>query len=136
VEAASHIASPSRLGPTVGKDPFAIEHCEVLNRDPLAPRRHSSALSAVEAAMFDIKGALGVPVYELGGLCPAASAYANGWFSRREPAQFALGETAALARFRALFDPFGSAYMQMGRAAARRRGGAPIRSAVVTTSIC
>lgn len=106
----------------VGQDPFAIEHhCEILNRDSYWRNGVilRSALSAVEAAMFDIKGkALGVPVYELlGGMCrDRVKAYANGWFSgASSPEQFARkAEAAAEAGFRALkFDPFGSAYMQM-----------------------
>ncbi len=120
----------------IGKDPFAIEqHCEVLNRDSYwrSGVILRSALSAVEAAMFDIKGkALGVPVYELlGGLCrDRVKAYANGWFSgASRPEQFARkAEAAALAGFRALkFDPFGSAYMQM-EPEERRRAVEVVRS--------
>jgi galactonate dehydratase len=75
-----------------------------------------TALSAVEAAMLDIKGkALGVPVYELlGGRCrDRVKCYANGWFAgARSPLQFAEKARAAVELgFRALkFDPFGSAY--------------------------
>jgi galactonate dehydratase len=113
----------------IGQDPFAIErHCEILNRDSYwrSGVLLRSALSAVEAAMFDIKGkALGVPVYELlGGLYrDRVPAYANGWFAGASaPDQFARKAGAALEMgFRALkFDPFGSAYMQMAPAERKR----------------
>jgi len=106
----------------IGQDPFSIEkHCEILNRDSYwrSGVILRSALSAIEAALLDIKGkALGVPVYELlGGMCrDRVKAYANGWFAgASQPDQFAdKAAVAAEAGFRALkFDPFGSAYMQM-----------------------
>lgn len=120
----------------IGQDPFAIEqHCEIINRDSYWRTGVilRSALSAIEAALFDIKGkALGVPVYELlGGLCrDRVKAYANGWFvGAREPGQFAeRAAAAAESGFRALkFDPFGSAYMQM-EPAERKRAVAVVRS--------
>jgi galactonate dehydratase len=106
----------------IGKDPFAIEHhVHIMNRDSYwrGGVILRSALSAVEAAMFDIKGkALGVPVYELlGGRCrDRVKCYANGWFAgARTPAQFAEKARAAVEMgFRALkFDPFGCAYLRM-----------------------
>jgi L-alanine-DL-glutamate epimerase-like enolase superfamily enzyme len=55
----------------VGEDPFRIEHLwQTLFRGGFFPARHvvSAALSAVDIALWDIKGkALGVPVYELLG---------------------------------------------------------------------
>jgi galactonate dehydratase len=120
----------------IGKDPFAIEqHCEIIHRDSYWRTGVilRSALSAIEAALFDIKGkALGVPVYELlGGLCrDRVKCYANGWFTgAKEPAQFAeKAKLAAAHGFRALkFDPFGSAYMQM-EPAERKRAVAVVRA--------
>lgn len=103
----------------VGKDPFAIEHhIHLLNRDSYWRNGVilRSALSAVEAAMYDIKGkALGVPVYELlGGQCrERIKCYANAWFAGADtPADFAaLAKQAVAKGFRALkFDPFGKAH--------------------------
>ena len=80
-----------------------------------------SALSAVEMALWDIKGKdLGVPVYQLlgGKVRESVPCYANGWFApAKTPAEFA--EKAKLAvkqGFKALkWDPFGSAYLQIDR---------------------
>lgn len=108
----------------LGKDPFRIEHhIEIMHRDsywrtgPIL----RSALAAVEAAMFDIKGkALGVPVYDLlgGKHRETIKCYANGWFSgARTPEEFASRAMAAVAQgFLALkWDPFGASYMQIDR---------------------
>ena len=55
----------------LGQDPFRIEHLwQVLFRGGFFPAERvlSSALSAIDIALWDIKGkALGVPVYELLG---------------------------------------------------------------------
>jgi galactonate dehydratase len=80
-----------------------------------------SALSAVEMALWDIKGKdLGVPVYQLlgGKVRESVPCYANGWFApAKTPAEFA--EKAKLAvkqGFKALkWDPFGTAYLQIDR---------------------
>jgi galactonate dehydratase len=113
----------------VGQDPFAIErHIEIMNRDSYfrSGAVLRSALSAVEGAMFDIKGkALGVPVYELlgGRYRDRVKAYANGWFAGAStPAEFASKvDCVRELGFRAVkFDPFGTAYMQMERAEQRR----------------
>lgn len=120
----------------VGKDPFAVEHhVETMSRDGYwrtgAVMR--SAISAVEAAMLDIKGkALDVPVYELlgGAHRTKVRCYANAWFvGAREPDDFARKAEAALEMgFRALkWDPFGTHYLQMDRAQ-RRRSAAIVRA--------
>lgn len=109
----------------LGKDPFQTEHLvETMHRDgywrtgPVL----RSALSAVEAAMLDIKGkALGVPVYDLlgGRHRDSIRCYANGWFAgARTPDDFARAARATVAKgFTALkWDPFGAAYMQIERA--------------------
>ncbi len=106
----------------VGQDPFAIEHhIHIMNRESYwrSGVVLRTALSAVEGALFDIKGkALGVPVYELlGGKCrDRVRCYANGWFAgARTPQEFAKkAATTVSAGFRALkFDPFGSAYLTL-----------------------
>lgn len=108
----------------VGKNPFRTEHhVEMMHRDSYwrtGPVLRS-ALSAVEAAMLDIKGkALGVPVYDLlgGKYRDRIKCYANGWFAgARTPEEFASMAQATVARgFVALkWDPFGAAYLQMDR---------------------
>ncbi len=80
-----------------------------------------TALAGVEMALWDIKGkALGVPVYELlgGRVRDSVPCYADGWFTgAREPEEFARKAAACDAGFRALkWDPFGSSYMNLGRA--------------------
>jgi galactonate dehydratase len=76
-----------------------------------------SALSAVEMAMWDIKGkALQVPVHALlgGKVREKVKVYANGWFAGSStPVQFAARAKEAVARgFKGLkWDPFGQAYM-------------------------
>jgi galactonate dehydratase len=113
----------------IGADPFDVEHhIETALREsywrtgPIL----RSALSALEAAMLDIKGkVLGVPVYQLlgGAQRTRVPAYANAWFTgAREPEQFAGLAVAALEMgFRALkWDPFGTAWLSMDRAARLR----------------
>lgn len=76
----------------------------------------TSALSAIEMALWDIKGkALGVPVHQLLGGKTRASVpcYANAWFANaREPSQFAdKAEEAVAMGYKAIkWDPFGSAF--------------------------
>lgn len=85
----------------------------------------TSALSAIEMALWDIKGkALGVPVYELlgGKLRPSVECYANGWFAgAKSPEAFAEKARDAVAwGYRALkWDPFGSAFRTLTRPALR-----------------
>lgn len=79
-----------------------------------------SALGALEMALWDIKGkSLGVPVYELlgGKVRESIRCYANGWFAgAKKPEEFAAKARETVARgFRGLkWDPFGSAYMDLG----------------------
>lgn len=82
-----------------------------------------SALSAVEMALWDIKGKLlGVPVHQLlgGAVRQKIACYANGWFSGAEtPDEFAAAAVTATSwGYRALkWDPFGSAFRTIGRSA-------------------
>lgn len=108
----------------IGRDPHRIEEFwHLAYRDaywrggPVL----MSALSAIEMALWDIKGKdLGVPVYQLlgGKVRESVPCYANGWFApAKTPEEFA--EKAILAveqGFKALkWDPFGSAYLQIDR---------------------
>lgn len=106
----------------VGKNPLDIEkHYHDLYRD--AYWRGGvvlmSALSAVEAALWDITGKfLGVPVYRLlGGKCnDDCRIYINAWFAgANEPEEFA--EKAKIAMKRNVtalkWDPFGKNYLQI-----------------------
>ncbi|MDF9827551.1 galactonate dehydratase [Ereboglobus sp. PH5-10] len=108
----------------VGRDPFDIEafwhdtYRDVYWRGgPVL----MSALSAVEMALWDIKGkALGVPVWQLlgGRVRDRVPCYANGWFAPAvRPDEFAEKARVAVAQgFRGLkWDPFGSAYMNIGK---------------------
>jgi galactonate dehydratase len=103
----------------IGQDPHAIERLwHEAYRDaywrggPVL----MSALSAVEMALWDIKGkALGAPVWQLlgGQVRDRVPCYANGWFApAKTPAEFAAKAKAAVAAgWRGLkFDPFGAAY--------------------------
>ncbi len=75
-----------------------------------------SALSAVEMALWDIKGkSLGVPVYQLlgGKVRDAVPCYANGWFANaKTPDEFAACAKKAVAiGYKALkWDPFGAVF--------------------------
>jgi galactonate dehydratase len=104
----------------IGKDPTQIElHYHQMYRDaywrggPVL----MSALSAVEACLWDINGkALGVPVHRLlgGKYHDKVKVYANGWFAgASSPEQFASAAQRAVKRgFKGLkWDPFGKAYM-------------------------
>ena len=106
----------------VGQDPFAIEGLQLrMQRDtywrtgPVL----STAISAVEIALWDIKGkALGVPVYELlgGRARDRIPIYANSWFAgARTASEFAEKASATIAQgFRGLkWDPFGQAYLSL-----------------------
>ncbi len=81
-----------------------------------------SALAGVEMALWDIKGKdLGVPVYQLlgGKVRDTVPCYANGWFApSKTPQEFAAKARIAVDElgFHGLkWDPFGSAYMNLGR---------------------
>jgi galactonate dehydratase len=99
----------------VGKDAFTIErHFQELYRRAFwtGGALLNSAISAVEQALWDIKGkALGVPVYELlgGKVRDRVKPYANSWYpSGGTPEEFAEAarKTVALG-FRGLkFNPF------------------------------
>lgn len=113
----------------IGRDPFDTEsilHENYRNAYWRGGAVLMSALSAVDMALWDIKGkALGVPVWKLiGGKCrEGVPCYANCWFSgAREPEEFADKARAAVARgFRGLkWDPFGKNYRQLPPEAFRK----------------
>lgn len=120
-------AAIKQLAPyLIGQNPFEIgKHVATIHRQSYFRTGVilRSAISAIEAALFDIKGkALGVPVYELlgGKVRDRIRCYANAWFtSAKTPADFAeKAKSVADAGFSALkWDPFGSAYMNIGKAA-------------------
>ena len=106
----------------VGKDPNNIERFWHENYRDAYWRGGAvltTALSAIEMALWDIKGkSLGVPVYQLlgGKVRDAIPCYANAWFAgSRTPEEFALKAAATVkSGFRALkWDPFGSAYLSL-----------------------
>ncbi|AKH99703.1 enolase superfamily enzyme related to L-alanine-DL-glutamate epimerase [Hoeflea sp. IMCC20628] len=118
VAAAIHTATPF----LVGKDPFEINrlvgqiHRQSYFRTGVILR---SALSGIEAALFDIKGkALGVPVYDLlgGKVRDEIRCYANAWFTGAKTADEFVEKAKAVVElgYTALkWDPFGSAYMDL-----------------------
>lgn len=85
----------------------------------------TSALSAVEMALWDIKGkALGVPVYQLlgGKVRSEAQCYANAWFANAQtPDDFArmAVETVAEGYGALKWDPFGIAFRTISTAELR-----------------
>jgi galactonate dehydratase len=102
----------------VGKDPFQIElHWQAMYRNAfwVGGPILTSAISAVEHALWDIKGkAFNVPVWQLlgGKMRDRVRAYANAWFfGAKTPADFArYAEATVKAGYTALkWDPFGSA---------------------------
>ncbi len=106
----------------IGRNPMEIEKIVTeLYRDSYwrAGAVLQSAVSAVEMALWDIKGQyLKVPVYELlgGRVRERIRMYANGWFANaRTPDEFA--EAAVLAKEKGItalkWDPFGKAYMTL-----------------------
>ena len=108
----------------VGKDPHRIEevwHSAYRDAYWRGGAVLMSALSAIEMALWDIKGKdLGVPVYQLlgGKVRESIACYANGWFApAKTPAEFAEKAKLAVAQgFKALkWDPFGSSYLQIDR---------------------
>lgn len=106
----------------LGRDPRQVELiCSELYRDSywrVGPVLQS-AVSAVEMAMWDIKGKkLGVPVYELlgGKVRDSVRMYANVWFSgAKEPEDFAAAAVKAknMGVTALKWDPFGKSYMYM-----------------------
>ncbi|AEI48345.1 galactonate dehydratase [Runella slithyformis] len=108
----------------IGKDPHRIEeiwHSAYRDAYWRGGPVLMSALSAIEMALWDIKGKdLGVPVYQLlgGKVRESIPCYANGWFApAKTPAEFADKAKQAVAQgFKALkWDPFGSSYLQIER---------------------
>lgn len=108
----------------VGKDPHRIEEIwHSVYRDAYwrGGAVLMSALSAVEMALWDIKGKdLGVPIYQLlgGKVRESVPCYANGWFApAKTPSEFADKAKEAVSQgFKALkWDPFGSSYLQIER---------------------
>lgn len=108
----------------VGKDPHNIEavwHSTYRDAYWRGGPVLMSALSAIEMALWDIKGKdLGVPVYQLlgGKVRDSIACYANGWFApAKTPEEFAAkAKEAITAGFSAIkWDPFGSAYLQIER---------------------
>lgn len=108
----------------VGRDPHRIEEFwSEMYRDaywrggPVL----MSALSAVDMALWDIKGKdLGVPVYQLlgGKVRDEIPCYANGWFApAKTPSEFAEKARIAVdAGFQGLkWDPFGTAFMTIDK---------------------
>jgi galactonate dehydratase len=108
----------------IGKDPHRIEeiwHNAYRDAYWRGGAVLMSALSAIEMALWDIKGKdLGVPIYQLlgGKVRESIPCYANGWFApAKTPAEFAEKAKQAVAQgFKALkWDPFGSSYLQIER---------------------
>lgn len=113
----------------VGRDPFDIEafwHDAYRDAYWRGGPVLMSALSAVEIALWDIKGkALGVPVWQLlgGKVRDRVPCYANGWFAPAvTPDEFAEKARGAVARgFRGLkWDPFGQAYRSIEKPVLRQ----------------
>ena len=108
----------------IGKDPHRIEeiwHNAYRDAYWRGGAVLMSALSAIEMALWDIKGKdLGVPVYQLlgGKVRESIPCYANGWFApAKTPDEFAEKAKQAVAQgFKGLkWDPFGSSYLQIER---------------------
>ena len=108
----------------VGRDPHQIEalwHEAYRSTYFRGGPVYMSALSAVEMALWDIKGKdLGVPVYQLlgGKVRDSVPCYANGWFApAKKPEEFAAkAKEAVAAGFAGLkWDPFASAYLDISR---------------------
>ncbi len=104
----------------VGKNPLEIEkHFHAIYRDAYwrGGAVLSSALSAVECALWDILGkSLGVPVYQLlgGKVNDCVRIYVNGWFAgAKTPEEFAAKAKEAVARgvTAMKWDPFGKSYL-------------------------
>lgn len=112
----------------IGRDPHAIEafwHDTYRDTYFRGGPVLMSALSAVEMALWDIKGkTLGVPVWQLlgGQVRDRIPCYANGWFApARTPDEFAAKAKETVANgFRGLkWDPFGTAWLTLERSALR-----------------
>ncbi|MDR1282912.1 MAG: galactonate dehydratase [Opitutaceae bacterium] len=97
-----------------------------------------SALSAVEMALWDIKGkTLGVPVFQLlgGRVRDAIPCYANAWFANaKTPDEFAAAAKKAVGMgYRALkWDPFGATFRHLS--AAQLRDALAVVEAVKTAT--
>jgi galactonate dehydratase len=106
----------------IGQNPFDIERLNLLMQRESYWRAGpilSTAMSAVEIALWDIKGkALGVPVYQLlgGKVHDRIPIYANSWFAgAKTTEEFREKAAATVAQgFRGLkWDPFGTAYLSL-----------------------
>jgi len=110
---------------TVGADPFDVERVVggMIRDQYQGGATVMTAISGVEIALWDLMGkACGQPVYRLlgGRVRDRLPAYANGWYGGLRTAREYAARAKEVVRrgYRALkFDPFGTAWKEMDRAA-------------------